>query len=100
MDSVEHGYFADSAALEAMLKNHVIWVPTPAATETFIGREGFDSSVVRQIFDSQPRGRWASWSRPAPILGQRESPTGREILENMNCSRLPDSRWQRSKLQI
>ena len=45
-DSVEHGYFADAAALEAMAENHTLWVPTLAATEAFVGRPGIDRAVA------------------------------------------------------
>ena len=42
VDSVEHGYFADDAALEAMAANNVLWVPTLAAVAAFIDRPGID----------------------------------------------------------
>ena len=45
-DSMEHGYFPDAAALEAMAENNTLWVPTLAATEAFIGREGIDRAVA------------------------------------------------------
>ncbi|MBP0970246.1 MAG: amidohydrolase family protein [Oscillospiraceae bacterium] len=52
-DSVEHGYFADRAALDAMAENRVIWVPTLAAVEAFIGREGIDLAVAERTLDEQ-----------------------------------------------
>ena len=42
VDSVEHGYFSDDAALEAMAAHDVLWVPTLAAVAAFIGRTGID----------------------------------------------------------
>ena len=42
VDSVEHGYFSDDAALEAMAANGVLWVPTLAAVAAFVGRAGID----------------------------------------------------------
>lgn len=47
-DSVEHGYFVDKAALEAMAEAGTIWVPTLAATEAFIGRAGFDRETAER----------------------------------------------------
>lgn len=53
VDSVEHGYFADEAALEAMAKKKTLWVPTLAAVEAFIGREGIYSAVAEKTLDEQ-----------------------------------------------
>ena len=48
VDSIEHGYFVDKAALEAMADAGAVWVPTLAATEAFIGRAGFDSDAAER----------------------------------------------------
>lgn len=53
VDSVEHGYFADAAALEAMAENHTLWVPTLAATEAFVGRTGIDRAVAEATLARQ-----------------------------------------------
>lgn len=53
LDSVEHGYFADEAALEAMAENNVIWVPTLAAVEAFEHRPEADADVVRRTVEKQ-----------------------------------------------
>ena len=52
-DSIEHGYYADDACLEAMAASGCIWVPTLAAVETFTGREGMDTAVVETILQRQ-----------------------------------------------
>ena len=53
VDSVEHGYFADEAALSAMAEHGVIWVPTLAAVEAFVGRPGFDLGVAEWTMRTQ-----------------------------------------------
>ena len=52
-DSIEHGYYSDDACLEAMASSGCIWVPTLAAVDAFVGREGFDSSCVEKILQRQ-----------------------------------------------
>lgn len=39
-ETVEHGYFMDRAALDAMGEHGTVWVPTLAAVEAFIHRDG------------------------------------------------------------
>ena len=46
VDSVEHGYFSDEAALDAMAEHNTVWVPTLAAVEAFVGRAGFDEPTA------------------------------------------------------
>ena len=53
VDSIEHGYFADYPALEAMAENHTFWVPTLAATEAFMYRENIDSSIAQKTLETQ-----------------------------------------------
>lgn len=53
VDSVEHGYFGDAAALEAMAEHDTIWVPTVAAVEAFVGRDGIDRSVAEKTVSEQ-----------------------------------------------
>ena len=62
VDSMEHGYFADAAALEAMAGHGTIWVPTLAAVEAFVGREGFDTAVAERTLRTQQEalGRFAA----------------------------------------
>lgn len=52
-DSIEHGYFADQPALEAMAEMNTIWVPTLAAVEAFIGREDTDCAFAEQTLEEQ-----------------------------------------------
>ena len=52
-DSVEHGYFADQETLDIMAEKHVVWVPTLASTEAFIGRKGIDRAVAERTVDEQ-----------------------------------------------
>ena len=52
-DSIEHGYFADQAALEVMAEKQIFWVPTLAAAESFIGREGFDRDTAEKTLENQ-----------------------------------------------
>ena len=53
VDSIEHGYYAEDAGLEAMAENGCIWVPTLAAVDAFVGREGFDSACVERVLQRQ-----------------------------------------------
>ena len=53
VDSVEHGYFADREAMDIMAEKQIIWVPTLAAVEAFIGREGIDRAVAERTLDEQ-----------------------------------------------
>ncbi len=52
-DSIEHGYFADRSALEAMAEKQTVWVPTLAAVEAFIGRDGADRAVAEKTLQDQ-----------------------------------------------
>ncbi len=52
-DSIEHGYYMDSACLSALAASSSIWVPTLAATDAFAHRPGFSSQVVGCILESQ-----------------------------------------------
>ena len=52
-DSIEHGYFADPETLEIMSEKQTLWVPTLAAVEAFIGREGIDSAVAEKTLNEQ-----------------------------------------------
>lgn len=53
VDSVEHGYFADDAALRIMADRHILWVPTLSAVEAFINRRGVDSAVAEKTLREQ-----------------------------------------------
>ena len=53
IDSIEHGYFMDEDCLRALAESDTIWVPTVAATNAFIGREGFDPAVTRATVERQ-----------------------------------------------
>ena len=52
-DSVEHGYFMDDAALEAMREHGTVWVPTLAAVEAFTDREGIDPGIAGETLRRQ-----------------------------------------------
>ena len=52
-DSIEHGYFMDQDTLEIMAEKQTLWVPTLAAVEAFIGREGIDRDVAEKTLDEQ-----------------------------------------------
>ncbi len=53
VDSIEHGYFADEDAMQIMAEKQIVWVPTLAAVEAFIGREGISSAVAERTLDEQ-----------------------------------------------
>ena len=52
-DSIEHGYFADEETLQCIAEHNTIWVPTIAATQAFVGRDGFDEAVARETVERQ-----------------------------------------------
>lgn len=52
-DSIEHGYFADRDTLEIMAEKQTLWVPTLAAVEAFICRDGIDRKVAEETLDEQ-----------------------------------------------
>ncbi len=49
-DSIEHGCYIDSEGLAMLLESGAVWVPTLAAIDAFVGREGFDSQCAGKIF--------------------------------------------------
>lgn len=52
-DSIEHGYFVDRETIEIMAEKQTLWVPTLAAVEAFIGRQGTDRDVAEKTLDEQ-----------------------------------------------
>ena len=52
MDSIEHGAYLDTSALQAMEDNGTVWVPTLSAIGNLRGKGRFDESAVRRILDS------------------------------------------------
>ena len=52
VDSIEHGAYADEAALSAMAENQVIWVPTLSTIANLRGTGRFDENAVAAILES------------------------------------------------
>ena len=52
VDSVEHGAYLDADALQAMVKNGTVWVPTLSTIGNLRGKGRFDESAVQQILES------------------------------------------------
>ena len=50
VDSIEHGAYPDTDALQAMVENHVIWVPTLSTVGNLRGKGRFDEQAVQEIF--------------------------------------------------
>lgn len=55
VDSIEHGYFMDDAAIRMLAASNSIWVPTIAATAAFLDRAGFDAEITEQTVENQKR---------------------------------------------
>jgi imidazolonepropionase-like amidohydrolase len=53
IDSIEHGYFMDDAAIADVAASDTIWVPTLAATAGFIDRPGTGEGVAAAIVADQ-----------------------------------------------
>lgn len=51
-DSVEHGAYLDSSALQAMEANGTVWVPTLSAVGNLRGKGRFPEAAVERILDS------------------------------------------------
>lgn len=52
LDSVEHGCYVNKECIAAMREHNVIWVPTIAAVNAFVGREGFSATVPQEILET------------------------------------------------
>ena len=52
VDSVEHGAYLDSSALQAMEANGTVWVPTLSAVGNLRGKGRFPEDAVKRILDS------------------------------------------------
>lgn len=52
VDSVEHGAYADEAALAAMKENGTVWVPTVSTVGNLLGKGRFDDGAVTAILES------------------------------------------------
>lgn len=56
VDSIEHGYFFQEDLLPLLAERRIVWVPTLAAVEAFIGRPGIDDAgAARKTLDEQLR---------------------------------------------
>lgn len=51
VDSIEHGAYTDQDALQAMLANGVVWVPTLSTVGNLSGKGRFDQAAVKQILE-------------------------------------------------
>lgn len=52
VDSIEHGAYSDRDALQAMVENRVVWVPTLSTVGNLRGKGRFDEGAVQAIFRS------------------------------------------------
>ena len=52
VDSVEHGAYLDSSALQAMEANGTVWVPTLSTVGNLRGKGRFPEDAVKRILDS------------------------------------------------
>lgn len=52
VDSVEHGAYLDTDALQAMAENGTVWVPTLSTVGNLRGKGRFDERAVREILES------------------------------------------------
>lgn len=54
VDSIEHGYFFREELLPLLAEKKIVWVPTLAAAEAFIGRAGIDvAGAAQKTLDEQ-----------------------------------------------
>jgi imidazolonepropionase-like amidohydrolase len=51
VDSIEHGYYMDSAALRIMAQTGAVWVPTSVTSANLIGSGRYDDEMLRRIVD-------------------------------------------------
>lgn len=52
-DSIEHGYFMKEDTLRYLADSDTVWVPTLAAVEAFVGRDGFNAEIARETVERQ-----------------------------------------------
>ena len=52
VDSVEHGAYLDTDALQAMKENGTVWVPTLSTVGNLRGKGRFNEEAVREILDN------------------------------------------------
>lgn len=52
IDSIEHGAYADEAALAAMAEHQTLWTPTVVTVGNIIGCGRYDDAVLRALFAS------------------------------------------------
>jgi hypothetical protein len=52
VDSIEHGAYLDRDALQAMVENHIVWVPTLSTIGNLRGTGRFSETDVARIFES------------------------------------------------
>jgi len=52
VDSIEHGAYPDSDALQAMVDHRVVWVPTLSTVGNLRGKGRFNEHAVQAIFAS------------------------------------------------
>ena len=51
-DSIEHGYYIDSEAMDIMREKHLLWVPTAVTSANLLGTGRFHEDVVTRILDT------------------------------------------------
>lgn len=107
VDSVEHGYFTDEKCLDVMAEHGTVWVPTLAAIDGFIGREGFSSAVTEETLRRQQEAVRRAAEKGVMIACGSDSgavgvPHGAGTLreEELLSAVIDESVWQRGSEEI
>ena len=101
------GYFTDEKCLDAMAEHGTVWVPTLAAIDGFIGREGFSSAVTEETLRRQQEAVRRATEKGVMIACGSDSgavgvPHGAGTLreEELLSAVIDESVWQRGSEEI
>ena len=67
VDSIEHGFYMDSGALEIMVQTGAVWVPTCATVANLIGTGKYDDAMLQGILDGHKAALLAAQEMGVPI---------------------------------
>jgi predicted amidohydrolase YtcJ len=73
VDSIEHGYWPDEAAIDALVDTGAVWTPTRAAVSNLIATGQYERRVLERVLDEQARLLSKAYARGALIASGSDS---------------------------
>ena len=58
VDSIEHGAYADAAALDTMRENGTVWVPTVSTVANLLNTDRYENDQIRKILEDFQEKVW------------------------------------------